>query len=61
MNLTATTCDADGNEINLSGESVEELAKALAEHGDPSLEAKVYNEPGFVRGWIHGDGSWRAQ
>ena len=34
MNLTATTCDANGNEINLSGESVEELAKALAEHGD---------------------------
>ena len=61
MNLTATTRDAFGNEINLSGESVEELARALAEHGDPSLAAKVYDEPGFVRGWIHGDGSWKAQ
>lgn len=61
MHLTATTCDANGNEINLSGESVEDLAKALAEHGDPTLEAKVYDEPGFVRGWIHGDGSWKAQ
>ena len=59
--LTATTRDANGNEINLSGESVEELAKALAEYGDPTLSAKVYDEPGFVRGWIHGDGSWKAQ
>ena len=61
MNLTATTCDANGNEINLNGESVEELAKALAEHEDPSLRARVYDEPGWIRGWIHGDGSWRAQ
>lgn len=61
MNLTATTCDANGNEINLSGESVEALAKELSEYGDSSLTAKVYDEPGFVRGWIHGDGSWRAQ
>jgi hypothetical protein len=60
VNLTATTCDANGNEINLSGESVEELAKALAEHGDPSLKATVSDEPGFVRGWIHGDGNSRA-
>ena len=61
MNLTATTCDANGNEINLSGESVEDLANALAEYGEPTLEATVCDEPGFVRGWIHGDGSWKAQ
>jgi hypothetical protein len=61
VKLTATTCDANGNEINLSGESVEELAKALAEHGDPSLKATVSDEAGFFRGWIHGDGHWKAQ
>jgi hypothetical protein len=40
---------------------VEELARALAEYGDHSLSATVYDEPGFVRGWIHGDGTWKTQ
>ena len=61
MNLSATTRDKNGNEINLSGESVEEMAKLLAEHGDPSLRARVYDEAGFIRGWIYGDGNWKAQ
>ena len=52
MELTATTCDENGNEINLRGESVEQLAEELAEYGDASLRATVYDEPGFVRGWI---------
>lgn len=59
--LTASTTDNEGNEIALSGESVEDLAKQLAAYEDQSLKATVYDEPGFVRGWIHGNGDWRAQ
>lgn len=59
--MRATTRDAEGELIELSGESVEGLAQELAEYGDTSLSATVYDEPGFIRGWIHGDGRWTAQ
>ena len=58
MSLSATTYDTDGNEINLSGESLMDLARELTEYAEPFAKFKVYDEPGFVRGWICGDGSW---
>lgn len=59
--LTAYTKDSEGNDIELEGESVEDLAKELAGYGDDSLHATVRDDHGCVRGWIHGDGNWKAQ
>lgn len=57
----ATVRTADGEEIELSGDSVEGMAAELASYGDDDLSATVRDEQGSVRGWIHGDGTWRAQ
>jgi hypothetical protein len=46
-----------------SGDSVEELAPEVA--AELSLVdaegATVYDEQGFIRGWINASGAWRAQ
>lgn len=61
VEFCCSTRDSEGNLIELSGESVEQLAEELQSYGDGSLSAKVYDSHGFVRGWIQGNGDWRAQ
>lgn len=57
--LSATYYDSLGNEVTLTGDSVEEIAKQLDEN--EHVDATVYDEPGFVRGWVHTRDDWRAQ
>jgi len=49
----------DGDEYVLTGDSVEAIAAQLPEDFRGDLE--VYDEPGFVRGWIHARDDWRAK
>lgn len=58
--LTANCTTSDGTALDLEGESGEALALELATYGEPSLSATVYDDHGFTRGWIHGNGEWRA-
>ena len=50
--------DECGNVIVLKARSVERLAKRLPE--DFKRRLTVYDNQGFVRGWIHGRDRWRA-
>lgn len=63
--LNATAVDqTDGTTYELTGKSVKEIAvqlKELADNGAEVSRVVVYDEPGFVRGWAHPDGSWTAQ
>jgi len=60
MRLNTSYRDAAGNEIDLSGDSVEEIAQQLPEdYSGPRLT--VHDEPGFVRGWIGSQNDWTAQ
>ena len=59
--LFATTLDDNGTAIDLEGESLEELASELKSHKcHEGQSVPVYDEAGFVRGWIHANGDWRA-
>ena len=59
--LFATTRDDNGTAIDLEGESLEELASELKSHKcHEGQSVPVYDEAGFVRGWIHANGDWRA-
>lgn len=59
--LYANVTLESGEYVELTGESVEDMAADLASYGDESARATVYDEPGFVRGYIRGTGSYRAQ
>lgn len=63
--LNATAVDqTDGTTYDLTGESVKAIAeqlKQLADNGAEVSRVAIYDEPGFVRGWAHPDGSWTAQ
>jgi hypothetical protein len=60
MPLNASYTDTLGNSIDLTGESVEELAADLPEDYDgPTL--RVTDEPGSVCGWIKSRTDWRAE
>jgi hypothetical protein len=50
--------DEEGNPVELEGESVESIQNQLPEDFDRRLV--VYDEPGFVRGWV-GKGGFNAQ
>jgi len=58
--LFATTRDDNGTAIDLEGESLEELASELKSHKCEGQSVRVYDEAGFVRGWIHANGDYRA-
>jgi len=58
-NLSTSYQDSEGNHVDLSGESVQEIAEQLAE--DERVNLTVRDEAGFVRGWVHGRNDWRAQ
>lgn len=57
--LSTNYTDDDGNEIVLEADDVPSLAAQLPEDFHGNLT--VYDEPGFVRGWIHSRDDWRAQ
>lgn len=58
--LTANFTDSDGNTHDLSAENISDLAAELPEdYQGPSI--KVYDEPGFVRGWVRSRTDWTAQ
>jgi hypothetical protein len=58
-NLSTSYADENGNQVDLTGESVEEIAAQLPE--DFTGDLVVRDEPGFVRGWVHSRTEWRAQ
>jgi hypothetical protein len=58
--LFANTTLESGEFVELRGESLETLAMVFAEFGEPEASATVYDEPGFVRGWINGAGNYLA-
>jgi hypothetical protein len=61
MTLYANVAMPDQEDLSLAGDSVEDLAEQLAYYEDEDLYAVVYNEAGFIRGWIYGDGNWVAR
>jgi len=59
MELNASYTDTNGNQIDLTGATVEEIAQQLGE--DERVNLTVRDEQGSVRGWVHGRNDWRAQ
>ena len=60
MNMTTSYRDDEGNETDLSADSVEALAQQLPEdYAGPRLG--VFDETDSVRGWIGGRADWAAQ
>lgn len=57
-NLNCNYSDKMGNDVMLEGESVREIAEQLSE--GEQVNAAVYDEAGFVRGWVHSRDDWRA-
>ena len=54
--------ESTGELVELEGASVQELGRLYGEfegRAGPG-SATVYDEAGFVRGWVHADGSWRC-
>lgn len=44
-----------------SGDGPLDLADVTDVCATYKIEATLYDEPGFVRGWVHSDGSYRLQ
>jgi hypothetical protein len=60
MTLTASYRDAEGNDTDLTAESVEALAAQLPEdYSGPRLT--VRDEADSIRGWVGGRTDWTAQ
>jgi hypothetical protein len=60
MTLTTNYRDDEGNETDLSADSVEALAAQLPEdYSGPRLT--VRDEADSIRGWIGGRADWTAQ
>lgn len=58
--LSAFGYDSLGNAIELSGHSVSEIAAQLPDNYiGPTI--KVFDEAGFLRGWVKAFDDWRAQ
>ena len=58
MILSAAYTDNRGVHYELEGESLEELHEQLREIDEHAPTVRVFDDPGFLRGWVSG-GDWR--
>jgi len=59
MTLFTYYITADGERVELEGESLEELAAEVPEDLG-NVELPVTDEPGFTRGYLLGHNNWTA-
>lgn len=56
--LHATICLPDGQTSTIIGDNLAELAGKLHEQDSGYRRATVYDDHGFIRGYIYGNGEW---